>query len=326
MLEISALTSMLRSPSGTGRLHLAAMLALAAWLPAAQAATTAPVAGEIQRIAINDSADHWSGGTIQVGGQKVIIPRNLLIDLPANRVTLKQLYDEAPVTCVAAAETGLAKADRCNRSGMGAIATISANRVNGNLIAGDVLISKGVETVTGEITYINYDDGYFRVNGNSNDPDTGVMVRLNDPDGRHTVQKGLGCGGGPNCSADPRFTLDPDNYTNTFSSGYPLCIPSTVARTVPAPGLPTGLNGPPAVPAGTVAQAVHNGSGDVLCPQTNRGTTPVDDSRRFAPIQVGDSITAEGNFETVNGTQFLSAHTTMVLGALQTKADADQPD
>ncbi|HEX6829451.1 MAG TPA: hypothetical protein VF104_10790, partial [Burkholderiales bacterium] len=101
MFEITALASMFRSPSWTSRLYLAAMVGLTAWLPAAQAATTAPVAGEIQRIVINDPADHWSGGTIQVGGQKVIIPRNMLIDLPANRVTLKQLYDEAPATCVA---------------------------------------------------------------------------------------------------------------------------------------------------------------------------------------------------------------------------------
>jgi len=33
-----------------------------------------------------------------------------------------------------------------------------------------------------------------------------------------------------NCSADPRFTLDPDNYTNVFTTGYPLCIPSTEPR------------------------------------------------------------------------------------------------
>jgi hypothetical protein len=80
-----------------------------------------------------------------------------------------------------------------------------------------------------------------------------------------------------NCSPDPRFTLDPDNYTNVFSSGFPLCIPSTAARTfadVLVPPLGT-----------TTAQALPDGTGDVLCPSTNRTVNngqPVDDSRRFA--------------------------------------------
>jgi hypothetical protein len=59
-----------------------------------------------------------------------------------------------------------------------------------NVIAGDVFIQKGVETVKGTVTYINYTDGYFRLNGIANDANTGVMVRLNDPENRHTVQQG----------------------------------------------------------------------------------------------------------------------------------------
>jgi hypothetical protein len=268
------------------------------------------VTGEIQRITINNPADHWSGGTIVVGGETVIIPKNLLIDLPANRLTLKQLYDQAPAAC--AGQTGLAKADACNTTGVGGFATISANRTNaGNVIAGDVFIEKGKELVVGIVTYINYTEGYFRLNGTAAapggnvDPGTGVMVRLNDPTGRHTVQSGLGCTAGSlvNCSPDPRFTLDPDNYTNVFSSGYPLCIPKTA----------DGLNDP-------------------FCPRTNRAAVfvplaaepPVPDSTKFAPIVLGDTITAEGNFETVNGVQFLSSHTTEVGKALTTQAG--QPD
>ena len=44
----------------------------------------------------------------------MVIPRNLLIDLPANRLTLQQLFAQAPPACLANGETGLAKADRCN--------------------------------------------------------------------------------------------------------------------------------------------------------------------------------------------------------------------
>jgi hypothetical protein len=282
-------------------------------------ATNVPVVGEIQRITLDDPADHWSGGTMVVGAQVVILPRNLLLDLPANRLTLQQLVTEAPPACTSLGETGLAKEDLCNASGMGAIASLSANRTAaGNVIAGDVLVSKGIDALTGQITYVDHGDGYFLMNGVPGDPTTGVMVRLNDPAGRHTVQKGLGCDGGPNCSPDPRFTLDGDNYTNVFSTGYPLCIPSTTARTfVDVLGLGT-----------TTAQAQPDGTGDVLCPQSNRPPVgvPVPDSRRFAPIQVGDSITAEGNFERVNGVRFLSAHSTMISRGLTTRDAPDQPD
>ncbi|MHC1745314.1 MAG: putative Ig domain-containing protein [Syntrophobacteraceae bacterium] len=299
-------------------------------------ATGAPITGEIERITVDNMTDHWSGGTIQVGGQVVIIPRNLLIDLPANRLTLQQLFTAeagTPAACVAASETGLAKGDSCNTTGTGGFVAISANTTNpnnaaavpypGNVIAGDVFIQKGIEVVVGQVTYINYNEGYFRVSGELNDPVSGVMVRLNDPDGRHTVQVGQGCAGGPNCSPDPRFTLDPDNYTNVFSSGYPVCLPSTVQRTFP--GLP-GITGVPAIAAGpTLSDA--NGAGDLLCPQENRAATGIAaDSRRFAPLKVGDSITVEGNFEVVNGVRFLSVHTTMVMTGIATRNTTDQPD
>jgi hypothetical protein len=282
---------------------------------------TAPTSGEIEKISINDLNDHWSGGVIVAGGQNIIIPKNLLIDLPANRVTLQQLFTEASVACQTQNETGLAKGDKCNASGTGGLATIQATRINnGNVIAGDVFIEKAAEVVTGQITYINYSDGYFRVNGKVGDNSTGVMVRLNDPDERHSIQKGLGCASAsPNCSADPRFTLDGDNYTNVFSTGFPMCIPSTQARTF-SDLLNLGT---------TTAQAQADGTGDVLCPVTNRTINqgqPVDDSRRFAPIMLGDSIMAEGNYEEVNGVKFLSAHSSSVSRALSTKNQPNQPD
>ena len=287
------------------------------------AAVTAPISGEIQSILLNNPADHWSGGSIVVGGQNVILPRNLLIDLPANRLTLTQIFEQAPAACVARGESGLAKTDQCNLSGTGGFATISATRTRqGTIIAGDVFIEKGIELLSGQVTFLNYAEGFFRLNGVLNDPNTGVMVRLNDPTGRHTIQQGTGCvvGNTVNCSPDPRFTLDPDNYTNVFSTGYPLCIPSTVLRTfTDVLGLGT-----------TTAQALADGTGDVLCPATNRGAVvpepPVADSRRFAPIKIGDTITFEGNFETINGVRFLSAHTSIVGRALLTQNIPTQPD
>jgi Bacterial Ig domain len=310
--------------SGTILLTLALLVGM--WSSHADAVPiTAPVGGEIEKITVNDINNHWSGGVIVAGGQNIIIPKNLLIDLPANRVTLQQLFTEASTPCQAKNETGLAKGDICNASGTGGLATIQATRLdNGNVIAGDVFIEKAAEIVTGQITHINYNQGYFRVNGKADGSDSGgVMVRLNDPDSRHTVQSGLGCAANsPNCSPDPRFTLDGDNYTNVFSTGYPMCIPTTITRnfTPFTNSLNLGV---------AIAQAQPDGTGDVLCPTTNRTVNngqPVDDSRRFAPILVGDSITAEGNYETVGGVRFLSAHSSAVSKALSTKQDEGQPD
>jgi fibronectin type 3 domain-containing protein len=307
-------------------LVLFAFLLLLARTAEAQTASAAPITGEIERLTLNSQKDPWSGGVIVVGGQNIIIPRNLLADLPANRLTLNQIFAQAPPACLQRAESGLAKADFCNTNKTGAIATIQANRTSaGNVIAGDIFIQKGVETVKGNVTYINYTDGYFRLNGAPNDANTGVMVRLNDPGNRHTVQQGLGCQPGTvNCSPDPRFTLDRDNYTNTFSTGVPSCLPSTFARTFVDT---LDLDGDSNITETLTTQSTATGTGDLLCPSTNR--TPdlvVADSRRFVPIQIGDPVEAEGNFETINGVRFLSAHTTKVGRALGTKDVAGQPD
>ncbi len=295
--------------------------------------TRAPIKGEIEHIHLNDPADHWSGGVITVAGKSIILPRNLLLDLPANRLTLRQLYEQAPAACVSAGETGLAKSDTCNHTGFGGIATISANKSTaGNLIAGDVLIAKGEEMVTGRVSYINYAEGYMRLNGVMNDAATGVMVRMNDPTKRHTIQSGLGCeAGADNCSPDPRFALDTDNYTNASSTGFPICIPSTTSRTwagLPAQNIVGGRNtdSSPAVAGGSTAAAA-DGTGDALCPTTNRtANTVVADSRRFAPVMLGDNLQVEGNFEEVGGVKFISYHTSTLMVALATTTALTQPD
>ncbi len=306
---------------------------------AAAAATAAAISGEIQHLAINTPGDFWSGGTVVVGGQSVIIPRNLLIDLPANRLTLWQLIDQAPAACKALGQTGLAKTDTCNTSGKGGYVFVAANRTHGgNVIAGDVFVEKGREAVSGVVTFINHDEGYLRINGTpattaNVDPGTGLLARMNDPRSRHTIQSGRGCDSGNtrNCSADRRFGNDPDNYTNAAVTGYPMCIPSRTARTwagLPAQG--TGADASLAVAGGTArATAANPANGDALCPQTNRpaaANTPVPDSRRMAPIQVGDHIKLEGNFEHIGGQRFLSFHTSTTSIALATKTALTQPD
>src|ERR1044072_3539725 len=247
------------------KIALCALLFVTAGTAQAQNATAAPITGEIERLTLTNPNDVWSGGTIVVGGQNIIIPRNLLMDLPANRLTLQQTFAQAPQECLSRAESGLAKADICNTSKVGGIATIHANRTsNGNVIAADIFLQKGIEEVKGVVSYINYTDGYFRINGNTNDSTTGVMVRLNDPESRHTIQQGLGCAAGsPNCSPDPRFTLDPDNYTNVFTTGMPSCLPSTVARAFVDT---LDVDGDSNTTETLTAQGSASGTGDLLCP------------------------------------------------------------
>jgi len=266
------------------------------------------IAGSIDEMTIDDPTYFWSGGTITIAGVRVIIPENLLIDLPANRLTLWQLFDQAPEPAKSLGKSGLATNDY--DGGFTGIGTAIANRsAFGNYIAGELVIDKNTEEMQGQVTYIDHTDGYFLVNGVAGDPTTGKMVRLNDPPARHSKQQGLGClPGAENCSPDVRFGGDPDNYTVVFVTGYPAAIPST-------------LDGADAT----------TGAGDPFAPQTNRPngvSVTVADSTRFAPLMVGDNIIAAGNFEEIGGAQFLSAHTFIVEDALFTDSvlDPTQPD
>lgn len=279
-------------------------------------ATGALLTGRIELLNIDDPNDTWSSGTMVVGGQLVILPRNLILQLPANWLTLQQLFAQAPPAALAKNVSGLALLD--GPEFLGGFATVHGNRNSfGNVIAGDVFIAKGTEVVNGVVTFVNHTDGYLRIDGAPGDDTTGLMIRVNDPESRFTIQQGAGCDGGPNCSADQRFGVDTDNYTITFATGYPAGIPSTI---------PAGLR--PGFRAGDPVNAASdaNGVGDPFCPSTNRGVQPVPDSTRFAPIQLGDSITAEGNIEYVDGVRFLSCHTLTVADALTTQNTPTQPD
>jgi len=313
---------------------LLGMVAMATHSTVASAAVSNTIVGEVERIIVDNPTDRWSRGTMVVAGQNVIIPRNMVIDLPANRLTLQEFFVNAPTACAADVspadgipdQTGLAKADSCNASFTGATVTMLANRTNnGDIVAGEIMLEKATELVSGIVTFINYNDGYFRVDGIVGDDTTGAMVRVNDPEGRFTHQAGLGCAGsGTNCSADTRYGVDPDNYTFTASTGYPMCIPSTVARTYDFDVDKSTVIEP--AETGLIAQDDGTGTTDTLCPTGNRGVDPVGDSRLFAPIQLGDHLNAEGNFETIGGVTFLSAHTVGVSVGLTTASDAFSPD
>ena len=307
-----------------------------------QDATKVVLAGDIERIFVDDPTDVFSSGIIEVLGMRVVIPANLIIQMPVQRYTLQELFTNARPECKAKvpAQTGLALSDDCFYERRAGVVTITANRTGtGAIVAGDVVIAKTEEFVTGVVTYIEHTQGYFRLNGNTSTDNlrksTGVMVRISDPDARHTVQSGLGCEAvnpanpshNRNCNPDKRFPVDSDNYTVGFITGYPLCIPSTkAARTLPA--LPGVTHTTVSFNAATGAMSGI----DSHCPFTNRPADPtnvnVADSKYFAPIRLGDQLDATGNFERmglgVNRATFLAAHTIKVHAGLQTRAG--QPD
>ena len=286
-------------------------------------ATQAPVfLAEIESFKLPPGCgEDFCTATLVVAGETIVLPANLLIDLPANRLTAKQIFDQAPAACVARGESGLAASDAC-AGGHGGFVTLAANRTRcGQVIAGDVYIQKGITALSGDVTYINYDEGWFRIDGAKGDPTQGTMVRFNDPSGAQSIQTGAGCSGGPNCSADPRFTNDPVNYTLSYLSGYPLCIPSSFVPKNDAGDFTTGRR---------VGADRATGEGDPFCPATNRPNVTVEpvaaDSTRFAPLEVGDNVFVNGNFETVGGVRFLSAHAVSVNVGLLTRDDPSQPD
>ncbi|MCX6107890.1 MAG: hypothetical protein NTY08_18840 [Proteobacteria bacterium] len=275
-----------------------------------QESTKVDLIGEIDRISVDNPTDIWSAGYIEVSGMRVVIPANLVIQMPVQRYTLQELFNNARPECLAKNQTGLARADDCFFERRGATATILANRTSkGVVVAGQVSIAKADEFLVGVVTYINHDMGYFYLNGIDRAETAGVMVRINDPQGRHSLQSGKGCDGGPNCSPDKRFPVDSDNYTAAFVTGYPLCIPST--KSTP---LRTAQG---AITLKFTSNALVGN--DPNCPFAARTVKPfiipVPDSRHFAPIKVGDSLEATGNFETIGGVRFLSSHTVRVHAA-----------
>jgi hypothetical protein len=193
------------------------------------------VTGFIQTATVDTPGDPHSGGTIQVNGHTITVPRETIVILPANALTWQEMFAQAPAP-YGPASTGLALADV--PAPMSTYqAEVVGNRVLGaapnEYIAGLIYISQqALNNGSGFINYINYSTGELLVGGTLGSSITGTRVQLNDPKGRY----------GRMMTPDQRFTVDPDNPTITAATGFPMCLP----RTDPA---------------------VTN---DTLCPQTQR--------------------------------------------------------
>jgi hypothetical protein len=248
--------------------------------------------GYIQQLDVDDLNDPLSKGRVRVNGIDVTLPKNLLITMPGQYLTVNDLFrGKRPTPATPAVKpSGLAIADTPPPRVPFEIQLIG-NIVNGEYIAGVAKITQqDLNEGAGFIRAIDHAKGELLVG-----PPTGTAlarVRLNDPLGRHG--KANATKGAP--AMDERFSLDPDNAAVVAMTGYPMCIPRDAA-------------------------------GDADCPSTNRhpserrftcGPISVEptapallgcDPGKRAPMQVGDYIGYAGMMvEDSPGNFFIAAH------------------
>lgn len=261
----------------------ACLLALAAFAVngVAQAPPQDPtqfdITGFIQSATINNQSNVLSGGSITVNHQRIVVPDNTILQMPAAALTWQQVFAMNPLGV--AGETGLAQADSKRMPGLYE-AHVVGNRVGNTYIAGLMFLSQhSLQSSQGFINYIDYTTGFFEVGGVAGVQNTGQKVKINDPEGKF----------GRQWSPDPRFTIDENNPTVRSETGYPMCIPRGPAATgdtlCPQTNRPTG-----ATPSGfTMIYTM------VAPSAVSPGITT--DPNLMAPFEVGDFVTYSGVLE-----------------------------
>ncbi len=90
------------SRSGALFMCLALVAALAwagvatAQLPLTPVGAQFDITGFIQKATLDAPGDVLAGGTVQVNGHTIIVPRNTIFQMPAFALTWQQLFDLAP--------------------------------------------------------------------------------------------------------------------------------------------------------------------------------------------------------------------------------------
>ena len=264
----------------------------------------------------NTTDPHRYGGTLTLNNGPIVIPCNMVIQMPANTFTWADFVNGGPSLALGAG--GYPSFE------MRAVGNI----VGGKRIAGLVFASQqAANASTGLVTAIDYATGNLKVD--TGDPANPATVQINDPNGRF---------GRSQTVADARFSVDDANPTMHAGTGYPMCVPRT-DPTKTDDSLCPQANRPNLVPvtvAGKTVPAVAGGcrnfsvaglvppkSGELTPPSAGQAycsefvmpsvaarisTGP--DPRQQAPFEVGDAITFSGTLvKNADGTTFTSAHT-----------------
>jgi len=182
--------------------------------------------GFIQSATVTNKADYFSGGTMEVNGVLITIPRNTIFQMPATQMTWADMFINAPAAYQAANQSGLALSDspkplttyEVHVQGNRVVNTPGGGGTSDQYIAGLVFISQQSGTVgNGIVNAIDYSrcvagtpcmpDVWV---GNALGAKTGARMRINSMSGRY---------GAPDPAADPRFTADEDNPTIVARTG-----------------------------------------------------------------------------------------------------------
>lgn len=247
------------------------------------------------------TSDPLAAASMKVNGVTIIIPANLIIQMPGSYLTAQDIFKGPQGSAIgtALANSGIAMDDPRPAGAFFApyTAEITGNIVGNQFIAGLVTIGQvPLQSTSGYIKSIDYAKAELLVGPKDSNPAVSTRVRLNDP----TVA-GLGKGRfSAGQSPDFRFRADQDFPTVHAVTGYPICIPRTDPQV----------------------------ADDSLCPKRNRSLGPTVtrytlgtvaalpdapacsacDPREMVPLQIGDYVTYSGILA-MDGTQsYISAY------------------
>ncbi|KAF2107626.1 hypothetical protein BDV96DRAFT_505879 [Lophiotrema nucula] len=206
-------------------------------------------------MSLDEGTDPLRGGSIEVDGIPVVIPKNTLINLPAMVPAWSELFDGGAPHLPGSQQYS---------------ATIAGNRVNNRYIAGLVDLSQNpLRALEGFITEITT-DGHFKVAGSFN-PAGVLECVINDPLGVY----------GTEYTANPLWSVDPENPSIRAFTGFPMCIPrSADDELCPSKNRPLSGGGRP------LTQFTFSD------PATIDGNDP--DANVMAPLMAGDFVTFNG--------------------------------
>jgi hypothetical protein len=286
-------------------------------------------AGYIQAATVDTPGDSLSGGTLTLNGIKMIVPRNSVIQFPANTLGWGDLFDPAvyspvyepslPIVTnltITSGTSGLALLDNPGQT-LGVSPFLPFNAiVLGNIdlknstgkgagayIVGLILpIDQDLGNGgAGFITCIDYTKGRFEVGGTRTATGvcgatpTGTLIEINDPLGRY----------GWAHSPDPRWSVDADNPTIAAGNAYPMCLPRynptvKVDPDCPISNRPLNTAGDPFLPIGAPLQVIN-------MPASKAPGTTTPDPWKPAPLMIGDYVAYAGVMYKINPNAPLSA-------------------
>ena len=289
-------------------LCMTALMTQLCWVGGASAQVPIPastqfdITGFLQSATLDQSCTGSAhcGGTLQVNGHTIVVPKETIVILPANALSWQELFTQAPVPYAGAA-TGMAMADLPAPLTTYEVHVVG-NRVLGGPAGADLYIAglvnvaqQGLNSGAGYINFMDYVLGEMRVGGIINDPlcaqggtpatnplCSGARVRINDPVGRF----------GRINTPDARYTVDADNPTIIAGTGFPMCFPRTDPLVVDDALCPATQRAPNQILINMSTPAAVD-AGKVAVPPA-----VLPDPRIQVPLQVGDYITFSGTLVT----------------------------